>query len=289
MMKTTLSLLACLLFTSIQAKAGILLPGGSPDPTFSGLNVWYDAGSIGVEDGNPIDSWQSSAATPNTATALVSSRRPTLVTSGLGGLPAVAFDGLDDQLRMATSYFTGWPPLELTIFAVLQTEDTSAHVIGTGSDGAGYLHSYGYGLVIDESPALKANFTSNGVYLQATTTDLSNGGLVTSIASDAESAISINGLLENTDSVNNLNPYYLYTHATLGASGSSNAQDPFAGSISEILIYGSLTSTEIDQVNDYLMGKYFPVPEPSSFLLAAFGSAALCVVAFRRRRAMRSL
>lgn len=271
-MKTLALTIALLIVRGLtdSAEANIVLPNGNPDPNFGALQVWYDAGSIGVGDGNPVTSWTSSAATSNAATIGTASRQPTLVASGLNGLPAVAFDGIDDQLIMASNIFTGSGATR-TYFSVIQTTDTSAHLIGVGSSAAGFLTTFGGGLIIDGTATVKANTNGSGVYLQSTTADYSDGRLITAVAANNASVIEIDALTENTDATNTVSPHP-YARATLGASdgsASGNAADPFGGSISEILVYESLTPGEIGQVNDYLLGKYFnvaTVPEPSAFL-----------------------
>ena len=250
-----------LLASSGTTSAGIL-SGGVPDTNFPGLKVWYDAATIGVGDGNPVSAWSNSAPTANTATNGVSGRDPSWVASGVNGLPAVQFDGVDDQLIMGVNLFSGQNST-LTYFALIQSTDTAAHIIGYGSSSAGYLTSYGAGLIINGTPGVKANSANNGVFTTAPG-EHPDTVAVAAVASNASSKIYLNGLLHNTDHQGLVTPYN-YSRATLGASdgsASGQARDPFDGSISEILVYGALTASEIDEVNGYLTNKYALTSEP---------------------------
>ncbi len=150
--------LLTLLASSGTAPAAIL-SGGVPDTSFPGLKVWYDAATIGVGDGNPVTAWTNSAPIANTAT--VGTGGPTWVASGANGLPAVQFDGVDDQLIMAVNLFNVHNST-LTYFALIQSTDTAAHIIGYGSSSAGYLTSYGAGLIINGTPGSRQTPPTTG-------------------------------------------------------------------------------------------------------------------------------
>ena len=286
-----LVVLGAALFGSRAAEAAILL-GNQPDPTFAGLKVWYDAGSITDGEGNPVTTWNSSDANPNSATG-AGSRRPLWTANGLNGQPTVQFDGADDQLIMADDDLFQTANHPNTYFAILTTSAANAHVIGRGSSSSGFLNSFGSGLIMSSSRATaKANQFSSGVFLQATTTNYSTGRLITAVLNGTLNEIQIDGVQEATS--NSAINAWPYTRATLGASdgdGTGVAIDPFAGAISEILVYGALTTEEIDQVNQYLFDKYFvpqavaAIPEPSTLLLLASGAIALVTRRARRKSA----
>jgi hypothetical protein len=143
----------------------------------------------------------------------------------------------------------------------LSTSSSNAHVFGTGSSAATYLSSFGSGIVIINGfPNIKANNNNSGLRLASTTpVNSGNAQLISAIGVTNGSRISVGSGAAMTS--NNTSPTpFNYSRATIGSSDGSatgQAQDPFFGDISEILIYDrALSTTEEAAVRAYLSAKY---------------------------------
>lgn len=202
--------------------------------------LWLRASDLTVGNGAPVSAWDDVSGSAAHASQSTGTRRPRYWATGMNGRPAVEFDGVDDRLDLASNVF-GSSAFPLTYCVVLSTTDSSAHVFGTGSSSAGYLRTYGGGMVIDGGLAtLKANSGGSGAYLSGSTL-VSDGAphVFCAVATSGDSAVFLNGTEEGS-STSNANAHG-YSKSTLGASdGSSSNQacDPFAGSIAELLVYG---------------------------------------------------
>lgn len=218
----------------------------------NGRALWLRAHDLGYDEAVEVASW-------GTTTQSDSTRRPVYRTNAIGGLAAVDFDGTNDQLVLPTNLFSS-SSFPLTVFAVLSTSDSSAHVLGTGSSSNGFLTSYGGGLTINSgATVIKANNNSSGLHLASSArVDNNAGHIVAAIASSGASTMRVDCVSRGTSSA--ATNAYGYSRSTIGASdGSSTAAsiDPFAGRISEILVYSrALTVAERAGIERYLSQKY---------------------------------
>jgi hypothetical protein len=223
-----------------------------------GLALWLRADDLALSDGSPVRLW-SDAAAALAATQATAGMQPAYRAGQIGGHAAVDFDGVDDRLDLATNVFSS-SSFPITVFTVLRTTDSSAHVLGTGSSATGYLTSYGGGLtVVSGAPTIKANSNSAGLHLVAARrVDDGAPYLVSATASSGASEIRVDCAPggSSTASTN----AYAYGKSTIGASdGSSSnaARDPFAGSIAEVIAYQrALGAAERAAIERYLSGKY---------------------------------
>jgi cysteine-rich repeat protein len=232
-----------------------LAPAGS----VGGERLLLQAQSFaGLPDATAVTAWDDLSASGNDASQSNSSNRPLVFT--VGGLPWVRFDGVNDRLDLASNLFSS-SNYPMTVLAVLRSTDASAHVLGTGSSDAGFLTSYGSGLVVDGGfPTAKANSNSSGLYLKATTSRVDDGGvhIVTLRTQSGGSTVHVDGVLRGS-SATAPNPHG-YGKSTVGASdgaSSGNARDPFAGDLAEIFVYGFvLTDAQREQKEEELAARY---------------------------------
>src|SRR5215831_1084104 len=70
------------------------------DPSqISGLNSWYKADALQLNDGDPVSSWTDSSTNNNPAIQATSANQPTYHTNVVNGKPVVRFDGVNDWLE----------------------------------------------------------------------------------------------------------------------------------------------------------------------------------------------
>lgn len=245
-----------------------------------GLSLWLRADDLALAHGGAVSAWNDVSGQNNIASQSNSARRPIFESAAAGGHAAVVFDGVDDRLDLATNTFAAgnYP---LTVFAVLSTSDNSGHIAGTGSSSPNYLTTYGGALtVVNNAPVIKANSYGSGLHLAGSSPIATNAPrIISAVAKTGSSTLytdcAIAGLARDTASA------YTYGKSTIGASdgSSSNASiDPFAGRISELIVYRrALDEPERMAIEDRLAAKYglsctHVLPDPAITLA---GSAVL--------------
>src|SRR4051812_46109678 len=76
----------------------------APEDIAGAVGVWV-ADDIAISDGSAVSSWVDRIASHSLAQA-TGGQQPLYRTSGIGGQPAVDFDGTDDLLRYAAALST---------------------------------------------------------------------------------------------------------------------------------------------------------------------------------------
>ncbi len=259
---------------------------GSPIISMPGVALWLETTmdtavtsslrSGEAEDNDPISSWNDynqQTLTRINVTQATSNKMPIYITSGIGNLPSIKFDGVNDLLRTASG---GAVPISAgdgtyTIIAVFQYNTSSVasakYVLYQGDASAStnklaslYLHS-------GTMPSVAAGFVgaSNNFY--------TTSGVVT-VGSPYIAILRIN----NSLSTNNISLFFNTNTAVNGTSSGTgpaglnidntvfqiglltsgaNEHNPFSGLISEIIIFDrNLKNSEIADINSYLSKKY---------------------------------
>ncbi|WP_163866907.1 LamG domain-containing protein [Myxococcus eversor] len=225
----------------------------------SGRALWLRADDLQGANGATVGLWPDTSGQTNHATQAAPALQPVLRRSALAGHSAVEFDGANDRLDLtANTFATGDFPV--TVFAVLQTNDTEGHVLGTGSSSAGFLTTYGGALAfVGGKPTVKANSNGSGLYLSSPTT-AHDGALrvLSAVAQSSNSRLFVNCAAKGSSTATT--NAYAYGRSTLGASDgaqSDQSRDPFAGLISEVIVYHrALAPSEREAIEDYLAAKY---------------------------------
>lgn len=233
-------------------------------PVTSDLALWLRGEDAVDAGGGAVAIWPDNSGSGNDATQATPTIQPTIVSSAINGLDVVRFDGVDDRLDVATNIFssTGFPK---TVFAVFQSSELDAHILGTGSSSAGYLTSYGSSLVLSAgSGTLKANSNSSGLFLSEPGQSPGSISVLDGVM-DAAGSVIRNTCGSSTSAV--APNAYTYSKTTIGASdgsGSNQSRDPFSGDIAELLVYErALTISERDAVRGYLYSRYAITPDPT--------------------------
>lgn len=235
--------------------------GGFDPSTVAGMVFWFKADALVLSNNDPVATWADSSGIGNDATNAASGERPLYKTNIVNSLPAVLFDGSDDQLQLAAIDLSGTSAV--TIFAV-------AGDIGAGSDNVIYEFSDNSNSYTDSFTILRTSgnvvdsfFPGNAGYSEfATTGTLTTGFKLIAVILDKSLATNEATAWLNNDNSgsrpnnsNNTNafgnrPSYIGKRESGGGLALN-------GYIAELLLYdNSLGVTDFDNVTEYLRAKY---------------------------------
>jgi hypothetical protein len=224
----------------------------SPDDIAS-LACWLKADAIGGADGDPVTTWEDSHTSNKDATG---ASGQTLETNEINGLPAVRFDGTDDQMSITgilnntaartvfcvARYDTGIASSDTT-WSLLSS---SARIAVSGGNIVYQLNQANATVALAAQPAVgEAHHTT----IRFNSTSSADGWY-------------------NTTGPTNFDPNDNYQNGTtamkLGATTGGGANF-FDGYIAELLVFdAALTDTEVADVQAYLDEKWINAPQTIS-------------------------
>jgi hypothetical protein len=110
----------------------------SPDD-ISGLVLWLDADAIeGLNDGDPVTTWEDQSGNNNDATQSSASAKPTYQTNELNGKPIVRWDGTDDYMTLGDVAALDFGTNNFSVFIVVKaTADEKAILVKDNFAGDG--------------------------------------------------------------------------------------------------------------------------------------------------------
>lgn len=220
---------------------------GPAEITSGSVLSWLKADAVtGVSDGAALGSWTDTAE-PSRAVTSSSTARPLYIASGIGSLPTVRFDGVNDYLGESSKPVATQPT---TIFVVMKpaVADRTMSVFhgdGPGGDGS---HSQalfmssggeisGYAGSVLTGPGLTANVPV----------------IVEMVLNGGTSKIQVNGGTASTGSVGS----DTYPAGLLVGAGSNLAGEWFEGDVSEVVYYtGAVSDSDRSAVRAALGAKY---------------------------------
>ena len=210
-------------------------------PITAGLQLWLDADQITpVPDGTLISTWADASVNLNHASQTDPGRQPTYVSSGIGSMPTVRFDG-NDAITTAAAFNTPY-----TIFTLSRMEGTQNFRLISSGNVNWLLGYWGGG---------KDRMYAGGFVLQgATVSPGTDPHMYSAAGSGLATSFSHNGqvLANNALGVSGMGTLQL------GATSYGGSYAELSkGDVSEVLIYNrELTSTERNAVGYYLQQKY---------------------------------
>ncbi len=218
----------------------------------SGLVLRLDASQLGLAEGAGVGAWPDASGSGHDAAQSSAQFQPKYVGAGLGGRPAVRFDGVDDYLSIATTVVSG--SQARTIFIVARPSavgkqgilDLGQRPIGmaafTITPEYGVRISGGYRLWTQKASTSKARVLT--VMLTGTDT--------ASILGWANGALlKVRKTVKETINTAGSGAVGTWTGRAVGQGFN------FGGEVAEILVYNrSLSTAERQSAEAYLASKY---------------------------------
>ena len=232
--------------------------GGFSPADLAGLVCWYDASELALASGAEVTSWPDLSGAGHT---LASPTPPTFQTNQQNGLPGVQFDGYDDYLMhlAATPFVTG---REVTLLAVVRRG------FGTSNGRMFAFNGLGYDSDDYTTPCWcvyqgggndrVAPYSNGELALQFPHPE--GPFLMTTWFDQTDHYMRINGVPGSTPqfSTAQMGAYAFNTvrvTLSMGWFGGPSSSGNYL--FHEVLVYDhALTSTERDQVEAYLRGKW---------------------------------
>jgi len=225
-----------------------LLQNGATTAAFSpadvsGLKLWLVAGDVSGADGDTVQTWSARTPTTINATQATLASRPTLQLSEVKGQSAILSDGVNDFMTLGTVISTAGSWTVITVQKRLSSG-------GLG----GSLGSVSF--ILPPFAALEYGSLSQ-MYI-ASRTDQRYSAIPSHAYHCITSQNNAGTLVMRVDGVNQ-------SLTSAAATGSADfdrifarAGEPWGTYIAEILAWErALNSTELGQIETYLLGKYF--------------------------------
>lgn len=271
-------------FTDSNASEADFYFDASADIERSGLALWFRA-DTGVEaSSGSVASWQNLAQTNNPALQSLADAQPTLVASSFNGLPAIRFDGVDDQLD--------FNPVDVDAFTIAMVFSGSSHETWAGplsnraNGQAGFYLGSNSPSTAFYQPVLSQWNGSSETYNVTTATQFTFPFDQQIMVWTSEPDLFINGFDETVISASG-------TNWNRPAAAIGYAWEHFGGDIAEILVYDrELSELERVDLEDYLAARYAqqlklnpPTVSPNGGMLASGSTVEfthpIAVVEFR--------
>lgn len=225
-------------------------PAGVPSVGFSPLDIagfeiwlradlgtWQDSGktTAAVSNADVIGAWADQSGNGRDALQGTTANKPTLRLGVLNSLPIIRFDGINDFLQAA------YPDVAQPYvrFVVAKSDGfLSEHIINSVTGNTAVIW-------VDATFSLYA-----GAVLTSPTFD-TDWHILTGVFNGLSSSIRIDGSVTSDDAGGDS----IAGGITVGARN-SGLVSWFDGDIAEVLDYSSITSDEIDQIEQYLADRY---------------------------------
>ena len=238
--------------------AGISIAGAQGPGGFNtNLRLWLKA-NTGVT-GSPVQTWTDQSVNGFSATQATVASRPAILNNRVNFNPAIQFDGLDDQLVIASGIVAATTFSNVNIFAILRTNTIAASsVLREDQSAAGRLN-------------IHVPWTDNNLYWDAGSTSA-----IQRISTPWVSVVNTNYLWSFTASTTSIpstsaqgqeiykNGLILASDASMASFTGSNSSMSigngfgfYNGEIAELVVYnGVITAAQLQRIHSYLALKY---------------------------------
>lgn len=209
------------------------------------LDLWLDAGSLALSDGNTVTAWADSSPAGNTATTSTGS--PVYRTAQINGRPAVDFASASLSSAASAS------GADQSVAAVVRIDNLSAFRSIIGSSAAGGLQ-----LRINQTTGYPAMLKASLAGLVTGTTGIaaSTWTIITGTTSDSGNSAAVRVAKAAAGSATHGQTFTAAQTLRIGASGSATGE-PWDGMFAEVIHSSALWSgADITAVESYLATKY---------------------------------
>jgi len=242
-----------------------------PDPADPNLLLWLDAGDPATMTTTPegrVAGWASRAARVRARLSSAGPQQPLLVPQGLGGRPAVRFDGVDDVLR-DTAF--GQSAAEWTLAVVLTPRSNAGLFRAVIAANRPRQDDFQTGFNVDLGPGATATFSSlnlegvkagGATNLRTQAAPFGAGQVLLLTTGAGGSRLWVNGYQEEgrgaSEAVTVMEELRLGGRFYMGQE-----RGFFQGDVSEVLLYrGVLTEAQRNGLTAHLVRRYGPEVRP---------------------------
>jgi hypothetical protein len=209
----------------------------------SGLKLWLVAGDVSGADGDTVQTWSARTPTTINATQSTLASRPTLQLSEIKGQSAILSDGVNDFMTLGTSVVTTGSWTVITVQKRLSSGGLGGS-LGSASFIVPPFAALEYG-------SLSRMYIASRTDQKYSTIPSHAYHVITSQDNSGTLVMRVDGVAQ--------------TLTAAAATGSADfdrifarAGEPWGTYIAEILAWErALNSTELGQIETYLLGKYF--------------------------------
>jgi hypothetical protein len=222
--------------------------------------LWLDAADANTLtlSGSSVSQWNDKSGNGYHASQATPTRRPTLQTNQINGLPAIKWDGVDDNLTGTMTYPTTGQTTLLVLFRIVALGDGSPvdqRIFDIGGNGYGNFASPSGSLSSEAILWLAgATYPGSALYTQVAPT---TGVKLYSVLANGTSSLMwrYGNAMATFGTGATITP--TGTTYTLGNIASGANSSMFSGQIAEIVFYSrNLTTSERQQVEGYLSYKW---------------------------------
>ena len=266
-----------LLLVALLAVCSPALAGPLPQDNLvmhfdAGAGVFVDNKVTPVADGQTVNYWLDQAARGGVQEAQMATAasRPLYVASAIGGLPALRFDGANDNILVLDNVDGGLLDANpnLTWFSVFRPNVATAQMSVmrsryTGTGGNANL----WGTFLESTQNMSHARNSGGTMVRSTSTAKAQPTLIAAAWDGSAGTVAqwTHGVA-NAAAAGANNPATTFDRMRIGAHMDSNgyaAGTYFNGDIAEILVYDAvLPAADRRQVETYLVDKYMAAASP---------------------------
>lgn len=240
--------------TSPVSSAFVQIDPGITNVSKSNLALWFKADNGVVTSGSDVTTWLDMSGNLNNAKQINSGNRPTVISNAVNGLPAVAFDGSSQFLKVGTSSllnsYSG-----ISIFAVTKPVAVAAGArfldFSSGASGNNIYFSQPNNT---DASIHVLNGTTPSSLTASNAVSLGDYQLLEVVQGSSSATIYNNGVSKGSGSVSNA-PTATRTDNFIGTDFANSLF--LQGEIAELLFYNTAISPTVRQnVENYLLGRY---------------------------------
>lgn len=226
--------------------------------THTDLVLWLDAGTLGLNDGDPVGLWEDQSGNDNDVSEVAEALQPLFDEDGANGLPSVDFDGLDDRLLatgfphsdgLTAIFVTGYDTLPSANPGLLHGAPSGQVFGGPSTKSVGmWVNTTDklWGRIIEADGTVNnlpqnTGFGDTGLHIASLTANTSSNDVEQFVDGTSVGSMSYDGTIKD------------WSDLGIGRQGS----ETWDGDIAEVLVFSrALTTAERVAVEAYLSAKY---------------------------------